>query len=109
VLFKDRTALQRVYPRLLRYAFTTFGAGDVLRNRDVRRLLDGTDSAAAPAEVRRRSAAVTRQLRLLRGHGLIDKVPRTHRYLVSEGGRRALTSLLAARHASTERLTACAA
>jgi hypothetical protein len=80
-----------------------------LRNRDVRRLLYGADSAAAPADVRRRSAAVTRQLRLLRGHGLIDKVPRTHRYVVSEEGRRAMTALLAARHASTERLTGCAA
>ena len=57
----------------------------------------------------RHSAAVTRQLRLLRAHGLIQKVPKTHRYLVTEPGRRAITALLAARNASIERLADCAA
>jgi hypothetical protein len=78
-----------------------------LRNRDVRRLLFGAEVAEA-AEERRRSAAVTRQLRLLRAHGLIHKVPKTHRYMVSEAGRRAITALLAARNASAEVLTRCA-
>jgi hypothetical protein len=78
-----------------------------LRNRDLRRLLFG--EAPVPAGVqRRRSAAVTRQLRLLRAHGLIHKVPRTHRYLVSESGRQAITALLAARNAGTECLNRCA-
>jgi hypothetical protein len=63
-----------------------------LRNRDLRRLLYGAPAGTAAAE-RRRSAAVTRQLRLLRGHGLLHKVPKTHRYVVSEAGRRALTAL----------------
>jgi hypothetical protein len=49
-----------------------------LRNRDLRQLLYGAASVTG-AEQRRQSAAVTRQLRLLRGHGLIHKVPRTHR------------------------------
>lgn len=31
VLFRSRKALAHVYPRLLRYAMTTFGSGDVLR------------------------------------------------------------------------------
>jgi hypothetical protein len=78
-----------------------------LRNRDLRRVLYGAD-AATPREQRRQSAAVTRQLRLLRAHGLIHKVPKTHRYLVSETGRRALTALLVARNASVEELTRCA-
>jgi hypothetical protein len=78
-----------------------------LRNRDLRGLLF-RGPAADTAEERRRSAAVTRQLRLLRGHGLIHKVPKTHRYVVSEVGRRALTALLAARGASVEELTRCA-
>jgi hypothetical protein len=78
-----------------------------LRNRDLRPLLYGP-KAGTPAEERRRSAAVTRQLRLLRAHGLIHKVPRTHRYLVSEAGRRAITALLAARNAAVEELTRCA-
>lgn len=78
-----------------------------LRNRDLRRLLFGAEVAPA-AEERRRSAAVTRKLRLLRAHGLIHKVPKTHRYVVSEAGRRAITALLAARNASTEELIRCA-
>ncbi len=49
--------------------------------------------------------AVTRQLRLLRAHGLIRKVPKTHRYVVSEAGRRTITALLAARNASVDQLT----
>jgi len=68
-----------------------------LRNRDLRRLWFGEGSVPA-AERRRQSAAVTRKLRLLRGHGLIHKVPKTHRYLVSEAGRKAITALLAARN-----------
>jgi hypothetical protein len=38
--------------------------------------------AATPADQRRRSAAVSRKLRMPRAHGLIRKVPRTHRYQV---------------------------
>ncbi|HEV3444818.1 MAG TPA: hypothetical protein VG099_09255 [Gemmataceae bacterium] len=79
-----------------------------LRNRDLRRLLYGAEAGEA-AEDRRRSAAVTRQLRLLRAHGLVEKVSRTHRYLVTEHGRQAITALLAARNASTEELIKCAA
>jgi hypothetical protein len=79
-----------------------------LRNRDLRHLLYEVESDD-PAEQRRRSAAITRQLRLLRAHGLIDKVSRTHRYLVTEHGRQAITALLAARNASTEHLIKCAA
>jgi hypothetical protein len=77
-----------------------------LRNRDLRRLRYGADPND-PIEQRRRAAAVTRQLRLLRAHRLIHKVPKTHRYMVSERGRQTLTALLAARNASVELLTRC--
>jgi hypothetical protein len=74
-----------------------------LRNRDVRCLWFG-EEPATKGEQRQRSAAVTRKLRLLRAHGLLNKVPHTHRYVVSEAGRQAITILLAARNASTEQL-----
>ena len=77
------------------------------RNRDVRHALHGRD--ADPTRRRRQMGRVGRQLALLRAHGLIRKVSRTHRYLVTEKGRRVITALLAARGASTEQLVALAA
>jgi hypothetical protein len=79
-----------------------------LRNRDVAGLLYGPAPREA-GERRRQSARVTRQLRLLRGHGLLHKVPKTHRYMVSPEGRQAITALLAARAANTDTLTSNAA
>jgi len=79
-----------------------------LRNRDLAaRLYD--KPAKDAAERRRRSARVSRQLRLLRAHGILRKVPKTHRYQVTEHGRLILTALHAARHASTEKLASLAA
>ncbi len=75
-----------------------------LRNRDLQRLLYVGEPRNHQAACRR-SAAVGRKLRLLRAHGLIRKVPHTHRYLVTESGRAVLTALVAAQEASTEKLT----
>jgi hypothetical protein len=75
-----------------------------LRNRDLQTLLYGLPPRDKKT-ARRRSAAFGRKLRLLRAHGLIRKVPHTHRYVVSESGRAVLTALVAAQHASTEKLT----
>ena len=78
-----------------------------LRNRDVRALL--YPRKATPEEERRRAAKVTRSFALLRAHRLIRKVPGTHRYQVTESGRRLLTGLLAARNADVDQLTQLAA
>jgi hypothetical protein len=51
---------------------------------------------------------VTRQLRLLRAHGLIHKVATTHRYQVSEAGQRTIAALLSARAADINQLLAAA-
>ena len=55
------------------------------------------------------SAAITRKLRLLRGHGLISKVPKTHRYVLTDAGRQATAALLAARNANATKLNQLAA
>lgn len=78
------------------------------RNRDIRRDLYGVKPRDA-RRARRQCAAVGRRLRLLRAHGIIRKIPRTHRYTVSEQGRNLLTALIAAQHADTQKLTALAA
>lgn len=79
-----------------------------LRNRDIIVALDGQLPTDA-AERKRRSAQVGRPLRLLRAHGLLKNVPKTHRYQVTARGRVILTALTAARHASTQKLVAQAA
>lgn len=82
-------------------AFTING----FRNRDLQSLLYHSQPRDT-AEKRRRSGAVTRQIRLLRAHGLIRKIPRTHRYQVTTNGRLAISAVLAARQANTQTLTA---
>jgi hypothetical protein len=77
------------------------------RNRDLRALLHG--EAASPEVVRRQSAAITRRLRLLRAHGLIMKVTKTHRYTLTDKGRIAITALLTAQQADAAKLHQLAA
>lgn len=73
------------------------------RNRDLQKLLYGAE-AESPVERRRRSAAISRKLRLLRAHGLIQKVPRTHRYQVTETARTILNAVLTTATASVHQL-----
>jgi hypothetical protein len=78
-----------------------------LRNRDLRAVLYGPEPTDK-RELRRQSAAVTRRLRMLRAHGLIHKVSKSHRYQVSSSGRKAITALLSARAADIAKLTSAA-
>jgi hypothetical protein len=77
------------------------------RNRDLRPLLYGK-AGVGKQQQRRQAAAVTRQLRLLRGHGLIRKVPKSHRYQLTDHGRTLVTALLTARQADTATLAKAA-
>ena len=77
------------------------------RNRDLRGILFG-GAAVSAADARRQSSQVTRQLRLLRGHGLIRKVAKTHRYVLSDKGRQTIAALLAARQANPAKLSQAA-
>ena len=79
-----------------------------LRNRDLQALLFPTP-AASPNEARRRSSAVSRKLRLLRAHGILQKLPHTHRYQVSGHGRLILNAVLFAQRTTTQQLTTLAA
>ncbi len=78
------------------------------RNRDLQRLLFPNPATTRP-EGRRRSAWVTRELCLLRAHGLIRKIPSTHRYHVTPSGRKAITALLTALRSTVRQLTPVAA
>jgi hypothetical protein len=66
------------------------------RNRDLRALLfdEGTPAKSL-------SAKVTRLLRLLRAHGLITKIEKSHRYQLTPQGVSKLSAVLAAHRADT--------
>jgi hypothetical protein len=46
---------------------------------------------------------------MLRAHGLIKKVPKTHRYVLTDQGRTTIIALLAAQKADTKKLNQLAA
>jgi hypothetical protein len=77
------------------------------RNRDVRQAL--YPATEDKTEQRRQASQVTRRLALLRAHGLIVKVQKTHRYQLSAEGRRVTTALLNAEAADVNALAAAAA
>jgi hypothetical protein len=88
---------------LLRGEFAING----VRNRDVRVLLH--PGTCSDRERRRQSGQVSRRLRLFREHGLITKLPGTHRYQLTVTGRRILPAFMTARNASAEQLNNLAA
>jgi hypothetical protein len=95
---------------LLRGEFALNG----FRNRDIRDLLfpaptTADDDEAMSTQQRSQSSQVTRLLRLFRAHGLIQKIPHTHRYQLTANGRRILPTFPAARAASTQALNQIAA
>ena len=74
-----------------------------LRNRDLRLALNRFSSKKLTTQ------AIARRLRLFRAHGIIRKVSKTHRYVLTASGRQILTALLSAHRANVDQLTAIAA
>jgi len=77
------------------------------RNRDLRRLL--YPSSAAPSAARRLAAKIPRQLRLLRAHGVVQKISKTHRYKLTPKGQLLTAALFAVREATLSQLIGTAA
>jgi hypothetical protein len=77
------------------------------RNRDLRTLLYRVEPKDEK-EARRQSAAVTRKIRLLRAHGVVQKVTKTQRYVITEYGRAAIAALVAAQNADVNQLLTAA-
>lgn len=72
------------------------------RNGEIRAILFGADTD--PEQTRRRRGQVSRKLAMLRAHGLIRKVPRTRRWMLTEKGAEVCTLLAAAKNASAQDL-----
>jgi hypothetical protein len=64
------------------------------------------EPAATPQAQRRRSAAISRKLRLLRAHGIIHKVTGTHRYHVAAEARPMLLAILTSARTSLKQINA---
>lgn len=77
------------------------------RSRDITAAL-GSTSPTDPTERRKFMARLSRHLRLLRAHGVINKIEGTHRYRVTKFGRTLLTAVTAALDASVSKLKQCA-
>jgi hypothetical protein len=67
------------------------------RNRDVQAVLFPSP-VRQEREQRRRTAHVSRLLHLLRAHGLIAKIPHSHRYRVTAKGEALMNAALYARY-----------
>jgi hypothetical protein len=78
------------------------------RNRDLQSLLY-SKPPKTKAEQRKRSAAISRKLPMLRAHGLIRKRAHSHRYDVSRNGRPILNAILLAHRLTVQQINAIAA
>jgi hypothetical protein len=76
-----------------------------LRNRDILASLY-PEPANDAREQQRRSARVTRLIRLLRGHDILEKVAHSQRYQISERKRANVQAVLLARDLSPDKLAA---
>ena len=101
LLGKDRELLAAV-------ADPTLASLGGITNRALQKSLAGTEWAKGMAG-KRLSARISRNLRLLRDHGLIGKVPGQRKYYLSEKGRKLTAVIPAILSASTEQLTQHAA
>jgi hypothetical protein len=74
------------------------------RNRDIRGLIHRPPNNISPRDLQRLSAKTSRQIRLLRAHGVIKKIPRTHRYRLTHNGMLLTAALQATRRANIKDL-----
>lgn len=77
------------------------------RNRDIRDYLFPGESGKE--DKRRLSARVSHRLRILRAHGIIRKVPRTLRYVLTNKGREIISAIIHTQELSITRLMELAA
>ncbi len=59
-----------------------------------------------PKEKRRRGARATRLIRLLRAHRLLKKVPRSHRYQITDRGKEIAAAVVTSQEATVQQLAA---
>ncbi|MFO0913631.1 MAG: hypothetical protein U0795_11790 [Pirellulales bacterium] len=75
------------------------------RNADIRGILNISPGDSDPQARKRQAAAMTRRFRLLRAHGIIQKIHATHRYQLTDFGRALTAAVISAHRASLQKLT----
>lgn len=78
------------------------------RNKDILFLMY-PESISYPEHKRRHGNRVTRMIRMLRAHGLIQKVPHTYRYTLTLQGRKITTAILQCQDINLKQLNAMVA
>lgn len=92
---------------LTRLATEVYNTGSIT-NKSLQKKLLGTDWANEMTD-RKLASKISRNISLLRSHGLIRKLPKQNKYALTEKGRKITSALNAALSASTEDLMAMVA
>ena len=79
------------------------------RNRDLFEILFPDKVHSTKKEKSRTSNRITRLLRMLRAHGIIRKIPRTHRYLLTKKGQQITTFVNQSQHITMQQINDLAA
>jgi hypothetical protein len=95
--------------RLLLFLAKGENAINGFRNKDLRKMLYPESVQAARDQQKNCSGRTTRRIKLLRVHGLVRKVPKTNRYVLTEKGRKFSCALLTASALDIKALTEMAA
>lgn len=95
--------------RLLVFLAKGENAINGFRNKDLRKMLYPESGQATRDQQKKYSGRTTRRIKLLRVHGLVRKVPKTNRYVLTEKGRKFSCALLTASALDIKALTEMAA
>ena len=95
--------------RLLMFLAKGENAINGFRNHDLRRWLYPESEQADGVGLKKYSGRTTRRIKLLRVHGLIRKVPRANRYVLTEKGQKLSYALMTASSLDIKTLTEMAA
>ena len=100
---------QREDYRLLMFLAKGENAVNGFRNHDLREWLYPESEQALPDERKKYSARTTRRIKLLRAHGLVRKVSRANRYVLTEKGQKFSVAMMTASTLDIKELTELAA
>ena len=79
------------------------------RNKDLRQYLYPVNILNDESYKKKISSATSRKLRMLKAHGIISKVNKTHRYILTDKGRKVISAILQYQNITLEQLNKIAA